>query len=172
MLVIQSGRVLISSWLSTLWIVTQSGRVEVSSGLSIHCIFCCRRWDSVKSGKGFISEKSSTWSVVVLRELVSNVPATSTVSAVEGGSVNRFLGPGVGLGEVHVELFLGGGVISGRSSLWARYLDKACWLNGSGEVLVGNISSWAWFLGFLHGSNIAVLGCNNFMVTVTGKVYG
>ena len=117
MLVTRLGRVLISSWLSTLGIVTQSGRVVVSSGLSIHCIFCCRRWDSVKSGKGFISEKSSTRSVVVLRELVGNIPATSTVSAVAGDPVNKFLDPGLGLGEVSVELFLGGGVISGRRSL-------------------------------------------------------
>ena len=47
------------------------------------------------------------------------------MSSVAGGSVNKFLGLEVGLGEVSVELFSGGGVISGSRSLSARHLDKA-----------------------------------------------
>ena len=93
------------SRLSVSLIVTHLSRVEVSSGLLIHCIFCCRRWDSVKSGKGFILAKSSTRSIGVLRELIGNIPSTSTVSSVAGGSVNKILGVRVGLGEVSVELF-------------------------------------------------------------------
>ena len=82
---------------------------------------------------------------MVLWELVGNIPSASTVSSVAGGSVNKFLGLGVGLGEVSVKLFWGRGVISGSRSLWARHLDKACWLTGYGEMLVGNVSwldSW------------------------------
>ena len=46
---------------------------------------------------------------MVLRELVGNIPSTSTVSPVAGGSENKFLGLGVGLCEVSVELFRVGG---------------------------------------------------------------
>ena len=42
---------------------------------------------------------------MVLRELVGNIPSTSTVSSVAGGSANKFLGLRGKLGEVPVELF-------------------------------------------------------------------
>ena len=42
---------------------------------------------------------------MVLRELNGNIPSTSTVSSVAAGSLNKFLGLGVGLGEDSVELF-------------------------------------------------------------------
>ena len=42
---------------------------------------------------------------MVFRELFGNIPSTSSVSSVTEGSVNKFLGAGVGLGEFSVELF-------------------------------------------------------------------